>query len=181
MSNKNAVALPQTFTVDMPDNAPALGFDPAAESFNWREVLPSNYWSMDELEERRQQLGGWPVLTPARVVIKPVYDPAEWEGKEPPASELAPKIVLEFAEASPALVMNKSRCEMASKMTGTPNPARWGELLPALVLVVGVYNRKAQIVIEPAPANGMPRNGNGRHNGKTAEMSEEEVNAALFS
>lgn len=177
--SKNAVAVPQTFEVAMPDNAPALGFDPNAESFNWREVLPSNYWSMDELEERRQQLGGWPVLTPARIVIKPVYDPAEYDGRPVPAEELAPKLVLEFIESSPALVMNKSRCEMASKITGTPNPAKWAALLPALVLSVGVYNRKAQIIFEPAPANGM-KNGNGRHNSQTAAMSEDEVNEALF-
>lgn len=180
--SKNVPAVPQTFEVAMPDNAPALGFDPNAESFNWREVYPSNYFSMDELQELKENLGGWPVLTPARIVIKPVYDPAEWEGKEPPASELAPKLVLEFAESAPALVMNKSRCEMATKITGTPNPARWGGALPALVLTVGVYNRKAQIVIEPAPANGVKNgNGNGRHNGKTSEMTDEEMNEALFS
>ncbi|MCA9923065.1 MAG: hypothetical protein KC421_11870 [Anaerolineales bacterium] len=166
MSKSKAVAKQEMFTVDMPDNAPALGFDPAAPSFNWREVLPSNFWSMDELEERQQQLGGWPVLTPARVVIKPVYDPAEYEGKEPPPSELVPKIVLEFAEASPALVMNKSRCEMATKITGTSNPAKWAAKLPRLVLINGVYNKKAQIVIEPAP------------NGETADL--DDLNADLF-
>ena len=170
MSKSKAVAKQEMFIVDMPENAPALGFDPAAPAFNWREVLPSNYWSMDELEERRQQLGGWPVLTPARVVIKPVYDPAEYEGKEPPPSELAPKIVIEFAEAAPALVMNKSRCEMASKITGTPNPAQWAAKLPRLVLSVGVYNRKAQIVFEPAPT--------GKTGFENADL--DEMNAELF-
>ena len=170
MSSSKAVAKQESFIVDMPGNAPALGFDPDAPSFNWREVLPSNFWNMDELEERRKQLGGWPVLTPARVVIKPVYDPAEYEGKEPPPSELTPKIVIEFAEAAPALVMNKSRCEMATQITGTPNPAKWAAKLPRLVLSVGVYNRKGQIVFEPAP------------NGKTGleDVSLDQLNEELF-
>lgn len=177
--SKNVPAVAQTFEVAMPDDGPALGFDPNAESFNWREVLPSNFWSMDELEERRQQLGGWPVLTPGRVVIKPVYDPAEFEGRAVPQEELAPKIVLEFAESCPALVMNKSRCELATKITGTPNPARWASLLPALVLSVGVYNRKAQIVFEPVPTNGAKRNGNGRK--PLTDADDARLNDDLFS
>lgn len=175
MSKKQTdVVTREPFAVEMPDNAPPLGFDPAAAAFNWREVLPSNFWNMDELQERRDQLGGWPVLTPARVVIKPVYDPAEFDGKEPPAEALTPKIVLEFAESAPALVFNKSRCEMATKLTGTPNPAKWAAKLPPLVLSVGVYNRKAQIVIEPAPVAD-ERKANGRFTGTVAD-----VNADLF-
>ena len=172
--SKEIAVKEDSFIVEMPDNAPALGFDPNLESFNWREVYPSNYWSIDELEERKQQLGGWPVLTPARVVIRPVYDPAEYEGKEPPASELAPKLVIEFAEAAPALVLNKSRCDMVTKMTGTPNPARWGGLLPPLILSVGVYNKRAQIVIEAVPQE------NGRKRGKGSAVDVDKANEELF-
>ena len=140
------------FAVAMPDHAPALGFDPSDPAFTWRAVYPSNYWNMDELEERRRQLGGWPVLTPARVVVKPVYDPAEFDGKEPPPEELRPKLVLEFVEAAPALVLNKSRCELLTDITGTPNPTRWAALLGPVELSVAVLNKKAQIAINPAPA-----------------------------
>lgn len=170
MSKSKAVAKVESFAVEMPETSPALGFNPELPSFNWREVLPSNYWSMDELEERKEQLGGWPVLTPAKVVIKPVYDPAEYEGKEPPLSELTPKIVLEFAEASPALVMNKSRCEMATKITGTPNPTQWASKLGKVVLSVGVYNRKGQIILEAAPAE----------KSKAAKQSLDDLNKDLF-
>lgn len=158
MSSKELAVKEESFIVEMPDEAPALGFDPMAENFNWREVLPSNYWSMDELEERKRQLGGWPVLTPARIVIKPVYDPSEYEGKTVPQSELAPKIVLEFEESVPALVFNKTRCDLATQITGTPNPRRWAALLPQLEVKTGVYNKKAQIGFEAVPGNGKATN-----------------------
>lgn len=163
MSNSVATVSydPSMFAVEMPDRAPVLGFDVNAETFNWRDIMPSNYWNMDELQERYDALGGWPVLTPARIVIKPVYDPSEWEGKEIPSSELAPKIVMEFIESAPALVFNKSRCDMATKATGTPDPRRWVELLGPVSLSVGVFNSKAQIIIRPennqARPNGKPR------------------------
>lgn len=150
-NGKALAAVPAGFAVEMPDHAPALGFDPAAPGFSWREVMPSNYWSIDELEERKRQLGGWPVLTAARVVIKPVYDPAEYDGKAPPAEELRPKIVLEFAESAPALVLNKSRCQQVTELTGTPNPALWAERLGAVALEVGLLNKRAQILLAPAP------------------------------
>lgn len=149
MSGKS-VAKRESFAVDMPENAPALGFDVNDPAFSWRQVMPSNFWNMDMLQERHDQLGGWPVLTPARVVIKPVYDPADYDGKEPPPSELTPKIVLEFEERAPALVFNKTRCELATAITGTPNPARWAERLGPIMLAVGVKNSKAQILFERA-------------------------------
>lgn len=147
----NQIFDPTAFAIEMPNQAPPLGFDPNAASFNWRDVMPNNYWSMDELEERRKQIGGWPILTPLRVVIKPVYDPAEWEGKEIPQDELAPKLVLEFAESAPALVLNKSRCEMVTRIVGSANPRHWAKGLGRIVLSVGVFNKRAQIGIEPAP------------------------------
>jgi hypothetical protein len=182
-SNGKELAIKEgSFLVEMPDTAPVLGFDPMAENFNWREVLPSNYWNMEELEERKKQLGGWPVLTPARIVIKPVYDPAEWEGKAVPQSELAPKIVLEFVESVPALVFNKTRCDLATQITGTPNPARWATLLPQLELIVGVYNKKAQIGFEAVPDWAAPKandKANGKANGKAADV--EDINDDLFA
>jgi hypothetical protein len=165
----NEITTHQSFIVAMPDSAPPLGFDPEAETFNWREVYPSNYLSMDELEEHKKLRGGWPVLMPGRVVIKPVYDPAEYEGKEVPPEELAPKVVLEWQESFPALVFNKSRCEMATQITGTPNPRKWVQLLGPLVLSVGVYNKKAQVIIEPAPTNDRAKN-----NGQASHITEDD-------
>lgn len=174
--SKQLAVKEETFIVEMPDEAPALGFDPTAENFNWREVLPSNFWSMELLEEYQEQNGGWPSLTPARIVVKPVYDPSEFEGKTVPQSELAPKIVLEFEESSPALVFNKSRCEMATKLTGTPNPARWAGLLPKLIVANGVFNKKAQIVIEAVPNGDGPKSRIKSRPGKDVD----DVNSDLF-
>lgn len=140
------------FVVAMPDQAPALGFDPSAESFSWRDVLPSNYWNLDLLEEKVAVLGGNPILTPARIVIKPIEDPELPES----AQDLTPRIVLEFAENVPALVFNKTRCMLATKLTGTPNPALWAERLPTIELYAGAYREMAaamQILFRPVAAS----------------------------
>jgi len=149
MANKRTqVTTAETFLVDMPLTAPALGFDPFAEGFSWHDVLPSNFWNLDLLEEKIVALGGNPVVTPARVVIKPVVDPEIDEDKQ----DLSPKIVMEFAENVPALVFNKTRCTLATKMTGTSNPARWAQMLPPLELYAGAYRDMAaamQILFRP--------------------------------
>lgn len=160
MAKNNAVEPVQTFVVDMPDNAPALGFDPMAESFSWRDVLPSNYWNLDLLEERVAILGGNPVVTPARIVIKVVEDPEVPEAQQ----DQSPKIVLEFVENVPALVFNKTRCTLATTMTGTPNPAKWAALMPPLELYAGAFREMAsamQILFRPTAGNGSAYAGNG--------------------
>jgi len=163
MAKNNAVEPVKTFVVDMPDNAPALGFDPMAESFSWRDVLPSNYWNLDLLEERVAILGGNPVVTPARIVIKTVDDPEIDEDKQ----DRSPKIVLEFVENVPALVFNKTRCTLATQMTGTPNPAKWAALMPPLELYAGAFREMAnamQILFRPTVGTGSAyagKNGNG--------------------
>lgn len=68
------------------------------------------------------------MLTPARVVIRPVVVP---EDKEP---DLSPRILMEFEEGVPALVFNKSRCQMAEKIASTPNPALWPQRLGPMVV-----------------------------------------------
>lgn len=166
----NAVAVRPPFEVDMPDNAPPLGFDPGAESFSWRDVLPSNYWNLDLLDEKIAALGGNPVLTPARIVIKPVEDPEVPEALQ----DLSPRIVMEFAESAPALVFNKTRCTLMARITGTQNPARWignlGEL--RLELYAGAardFSTAMQILFRPVTANG---------DGKAADIGA--VNDELF-
>lgn len=146
-SNQELAIRDDSFVVAM--NGARLDFDPFAESFSWRDVLPSNYWNLDLLEEKQQALGGNPVVTPMRVVIKPVEDPEVPEAQQ----DNSPKIVLEFAENVPALVFNKTRCTLATKMTGTPNPAKWAALLPPLELYAGAFREMAaavQILFRPA-------------------------------
>ncbi len=139
---------PNHFAVDMPNNAPPLGFDPAAAGFSWRDVYPSNYWNVDMVKEKYEALGGWPVYTPAKITIQPVEDP---EDKKP---DLSPKIVLHFVESVPALVFNKTRCTITQRLTGTPNPALWAARLPKqLILKVGTdkeFSAAEQVLIEPA-------------------------------
>lgn len=131
----------ETFAIDMPAGA-ELGFDPDSTAFSWRDVLPSNYWNLDLLEEKAAALGGNPVVTPKRIVIKPVEDPEVPEAMQ----DKSPKIVLEFVENVPALVFNKTRCMLATRMTGTPNPALWAERLPQLELYAGAYRDMAAAV-----------------------------------
>jgi hypothetical protein len=157
MSKNSTPAVRETFVVAMPDDAP-LGFDPFADGFTWQDVLPQNYMSLDWLESKVEALGGNPIVTPARIVIQPVIDPEE---KDP---DLAPKIVMEFVENVPALVFNKTRCTLAQKLTGNPNPRRWAELLPALEIYAGAYRDMAvamQILFRPVGQQPR-RNGNGR-------------------
>lgn len=156
--------VPEGFYVDMPDEAPPLGFDPLAPSFSWQEVYPDNFWNEENIKARKAALGGWPVLTPKRIVIRPVVDPEE---KEP---DLSPRIVLEFEEGGPALVFNKSRCQMAGAITGTGNPQLWAERLGRIVLSWGDFNKRLQLVFERAPGEV----------GKNGRRTVDETNQELF-
>lgn len=151
--------------IEMPENM-ALGFNPAADDFDWIHVLPSNYWSLELVKERKEVTGQWPVVTPAYVKLQPVYDPEVPEGMR----DLRPKIVLYFKENVPALVMNKSRCQLASKMTGYRNPGLWAANMPVLTLKKGDFNDRVQVVFEPAPPH---------ERGTDADLSIQEANALL--
>lgn len=174
--NETALVDPNTFMMKMPNAAPPVKFDINDPLFNWRMILTSNYWNMDALDEKKREMGGWPVFTPLRMVVKPVYDPSDYDENEPiPPEALIPRLVMEFAEAVPGVVMNKSRCEMVSNLTGTPDPRRWVERLGPVVLLNGIYNKKAQICIEAAPR----ANGNGKGNPGNAGTVED-INDDLF-
>lgn len=167
----------ETFVVAMPGDAP-LSFDPFAEGFTWHDVLPANYWNLDLLEEKAAALGGNPVVTPARIVIQTVVDPEVPEAQQ----DKSPKLVMEFVESVPALVMNKTRCTIATKLTGTPNPAKWAELLPILELYAGAYRDMAaamQILFRPARAEPAAKaNGSGRR--VTVPVDGDRLNEDLF-
>lgn len=133
-----------TTAVEMPAHIP-LGFNPNAEDFDWSEVYPANYWSLELLNEMKTAGKPDPVVTPHMVKFQPVYDPEH----PPHMRDMRPKIVMYFKENVPALVMNKSRCQLASEMTGTRDPKQW---VPALklpiVLKKGEYNNRLQIVFD---------------------------------
>jgi hypothetical protein len=164
MSNK--IVTRETFILQMPDDAPALGFDPNAETFSWRDVYPSNYWNLELLEERIELLGGNPVLTPAHIALKPVVDPELPEASQ----DKSPKLVLEFVENVPALVLNKTRCTIMSQLAGIHNPRRWLKALgdTRLELYPGAYREMAsamQILFRPVVGEGEGQpagNGNGQ-------------------
>lgn len=143
MSKTKAITKPTTFDIDLPDDAAALGFDPNAESFSWFDVMPANYWSLELLEERKQLLGGWPVLTADKITLQQVIDPLDDN------PDRTPKLVLHFAENAPAVVINKSRARLLTALTGTANPALWVERLPSkqLGIEAGILYGKAQIVL----------------------------------
>lgn len=173
MSKTNSVTKPATLIVDLPDDAPPLGFDPFSESFDWSEVLPDNYWAMESLQERATALGGWPVYTPSHVALQQVIDPTD---KDP---DLSPKLVMYFKESAPALVLNKSRCQMLSAMTGTRNPALWAKRLTAVSLEVGVYNGKGQIIVTRPDDTADGFDTKPAPKGTAAPMSVDEINDAL--
>ncbi len=134
-----------TTAVEMPSHIP-LGFNPSAEDFDWSEVYPDNYWSMALIKEMEAAGKPLPVVTPSHIKYQPVYDPEQ----PPNMRDMRPKIVLYFKENVPALVMNKSRSQLASDMTGYRNPSLWVPNLPILELSRGELNNRLQIIFNPA-------------------------------
>lgn len=156
------------FVVAIDPKAPPLGFDPHADNWNWQDVLPDNYFNRDNIKAKSEVLGGWPVFTPKRVLLASVPNPEE---KKP---DLSPKLVLEFEETPMQLVLNKTRCSLAAKLTGTVNPRQWAEKLPQLELYVGVdddWATSEQVLFRAAPVAPKP--------GK-AVKTVEEINDDLF-
>lgn len=139
----------KALVLDMPDHAPPLGFDPMADGFDWSDVLPDNYWSMELVQARTAALGGAPIYTPSHVTVQPVFDPTMAEKDR----DMTPKLVMYFVENAPGLVLNKSRCELATELTGSRNPAYWARSLGPIALEVGILNGKAQIVFSPVTPN----------------------------
>ena len=168
----------QTYVVSIPDSSPATGIDLFSDTLSWRDIYPSNFWNLDLLDEKIEALGGNPVYTPARIVVQPVVDPELPEE----AQDRSPKLVLEFEESVPALVLNKTRCLLMSKLAGSPNPQHWIERLGGarLELYAGAYRDMAsamQILIRPVVGAGEGKpaaNGNG----KSADVGQ--ANAELF-
>lgn len=187
MKNNNLAVRPQ-FSVEMPAEALPLGFDTDAEKFSWMDVYPSNYWTVEALLGRIELLGGNPVYTPAEIRLQAVIDP---EDRDP---DLSPKLVMYFDENVPALVLNRTRCAILTRATGTPDPRRWVALCHQVELSVGVardYSQIQQILIAPIisqpkpqpPPKPQPKGGNGRYatNRRATEDLVDSLNDDLFS
>ena len=159
MNTNNQLATKPAFAVNLPDNAPIIGIDlhDMNQVLSWRDIMPSNYWSLDLLEEKVESLGGNPVLTPKEISFETILDPELPD--DSPKQDLSPKIVLRFVEPSPALAFNKSRCMIATEITGTPDPRLWADRLPRIELYEGVYRKLSnslQVLFRRAPVENTP-------------------------
>lgn len=164
-----------------PDALLPKGYAPLdMEVVEWNDLLPDNYFNADNLTAMKNRLGGWPVFTPSICKVKAVPNPEE---KNPDNSG---KIVLSFEETSLELVFNKTRCTQAERLTRTKDYRRWADLLPKLVLFLGVdreFARSEQILFNAAPdedpTNGR-RNGNGRKSNLPEDYTAVQANEDLF-
>lgn len=134
----------KALVLDMPLNAPPLGYDPTADGFSWQEIFPDNYWSNESLKERIAELdGNLPVYTAAYISVQPVFDPKTPEKDR----DMKGKPVLYFEENVPGVVLNKSRCRLIADMLGVRDPNYWPYLLGKVALDVALLNGKEQIIL----------------------------------
>lgn len=151
---RNLPAVPEVFGVEIAADAPPLGFDPFAPDFDYTVIYPQKYINQDWMDEWLQMTGGNPVATVSRILVKRVPNPEKGETE---LSNIPPDLVIEFSEANiPALVMNKTRCSLATKLTGSRNPAAWAKALQGvkLELYLGVnrdFSQGQQVLFRPIP------------------------------
>jgi hypothetical protein len=126
---------------NVPDKAPAPQMDLTNPNLSYDDVLPSNYFSMEELEiwlaERDAESR---ILTVTGCTMEYVYDPEKGET----TGEWKP--CLSFAETATMLVINKTRGMQLKKLTGSPFLKDWVKV-GAIAIKPGIANGKAQIVI----------------------------------
>jgi len=140
---------------DVPNKAPVPQMDLSNPNLSFDDVLPSNYFSMEDLqlwlEEREAESR---VLTLTGCTIEYVYDPERGEetgGWKP---------CLSFAETATMLVINKSRGLQLKKLTNSPFLKDWAQV-GQVAIKPGITNGKAQIIIERVPGTPAAR-GNGK-------------------
>ena len=126
---------------NVPDKAPAPQMDLTNPNLSYDDVLPSNYFSMEELEiwlaERDAESR---ILTVTGCTMEYVYDPEKGEttGDWKPC--------LSFAETATMLVINKTRGMQLKKLTNSPFLKDWAKA-GQIAIKPGIANGKAQIVI----------------------------------
>lgn len=133
---------------DVPDKAPAPQLNLDDPNLAFDDVLPSNYFSMEDLElwlEERSAESR--ILTVIGCTLEFVHDPEK--GVE--TGEWKP--CLSFEETATMLVVNKSRGMQLKKLTRSPFLRDWAKA-GRIAIRPGIANGKAQIVIAAAPEYG---------------------------
>ena len=129
----------------VPDKAPAPQMDLSNPNLSFDDVLPSNYFSMEELEvwleERNAESR---VLTVTGCTMEYVYDPEKGEA----TGDWKP--CLSFAETATMLVINKTRGMQLKKLTNSPFLKEWANA-GRIAIKPGIANGKAQIIISALP------------------------------
>jgi hypothetical protein len=132
---------------DVPTKAHAPQMDLSNPNLSFDDVLPANYFSMEDLEiwleERNAESR---ILTVTGCSVEYVYDPEKGEetGDWKPC--------LSFAETGAMLVINKSRGQQLKKLTRSPFLKDW-ENVGQIAIKPGIANGKAQIIIQSLPSN----------------------------
>lgn len=135
--------------VELPDNAPALGFDPLVD-FDWSLVYAQKYLSAEWLEELHEQTGQWLRASVESIGLEQVQVDAD-----DPDPNKAPDIILKLPGTMPKIVMNKSRCTQMARICKTRSPRLWLQRLDGreLEFYVGTFRKfstAAQVLIRLA-------------------------------
>ncbi|MCB0094690.1 MAG: hypothetical protein KDE46_03175 [Caldilineaceae bacterium] len=152
MSKKNetnqetAVTLASFHPINnVPDKAPAPQLNLDNPNLAFDDVLPSNYFSMEDLELWLEERGAESrVLTITGCTMEYVYDPEKGEA----TGDWKP--CLSFAETATMLVINKTRGMQLKKLTNSPFLREWAKA-GRVAIKPGIANGKAQIVITAVP------------------------------
>jgi hypothetical protein len=142
---------------DVPDKAPAPQVDWTNPNLSYDDVLPSNYFSMEELElwleERNAESR---ILTVTGCTVEFVWDPEKGEA----TGDYKP--CLSFEETATMLVINKTRGMQLKKLTRSPFLRDWAKV-GQIAIKPGIGNGKAQIIITAVPGSSpVPANGSGK-------------------
>lgn len=130
---------------DVPDKAPAPQLDLTNPNLAFDDVLPSNYFSMEDLELWLEERGGESrILTVTGCTLEYVYDPEK--GVE--SGDWKP--CLSFEETATMLVVNKTRGMQLKKLTSSPFLRDWATV-GQIAIKPGIGNGKAQIIITAVP------------------------------
>lgn len=134
-----------TFVIDLPKGT-VLPFDPSKD-FDWSLIYAQQYMSAEWLEEYHGTSEIWPTGMIVAIGLEVVQDP------ERPDETKKPDIVLQLSGGLPKVVMNKTRCKIMTRLTGTRNPHFWitrlrGKLLQFSVATVREMSRVPQVVFD---------------------------------
>lgn len=132
---------------EVPERAPAPKMDLFNPNLSFDDVLPSNYFSMERLQEWLDERGAESrVLTVTGCTVEFVYDPEK--GVE--SGDWKP--CLAFEEVDTMLVINVTRGQQLKKLANSPFLADWGQV-GQVAIKPGIGNGKAQIVITAVPGS----------------------------